>query len=686
MYFDQHSTTPQIANAKAEQTLFLEMIIHRIYGDCISLRPVMLNALLVLVNDDFRTRSAIRDMNYLQAVERYCEMTSGDVVPTSLPELLCVLGKSSEDELDRICQSTIPSFLLESMLVMKNTTVITEIGHCLLLMTSTLPSSSTFLAHHKPKFLAFIDHCASTLPMDRFSSIEYKLDSSPHLPILSQLCFSPHPQISKLPLNVLFRSSVVYETRDFLQKLKIPSVSTEWLSKSIPFVEQLCGMLTEHVSQMRSLFTESTPDDPTISSLSAKLPDESPHLFRNAVLEMLCEGFSLTENLLAGSNRVFEEILLTCDFAPLLKATIIACLDLLDLTNTEPNCGPPGQTDLLVKLIDCSWKSTTCCLMGSCSTLNRLVGNTFSDPSDLCSLLERTCRHSLPTCPTHLKMIDIICSRLPHSFPRLLEEDLVHRVINASKPTTIPTTHKQFHMNLIKALEELIKRHKFIKNREDEWRRVRQLQFQRVLKPAQQYLLFILQREEFTLNVPAYHKPDRIRSDNLLFQTLQLERDLFTIGEIVETGREEWEVGWLVEMTAEKELGDTIGNLCTSPVKSDGFRSSNGPLRLAYSASSVPLMKSWSVRGFESVLISKTRGEHVPTLCEVSIFFGLSTPPTHILFLSLLATLEPSSPPQTALLPSPLPLPHPTLPSLMSGLDASVQPSIQQEETSMDCC
>ncbi|KAK2944405.1 hypothetical protein BLNAU_20660 [Blattamonas nauphoetae] len=519
------------------------MIIRRICGDCISLRPVMLNALLILVKDDDWTRSAIRDMNYLQAVERYCEMTSGDAVPSSLPELLCVLGKSSEDELDRICQSSIPSFLLQSILVTKNTTVITEIGYCLLLLISTLRSSSLFLAHHKPKFLAFINHCLNPMFSLLYSSI------------LPQLCFSPHPQISTLPLNVLFRSSDVYETREFLQKLKVPSVSTESCSKPVPFAKRLCGMLAEHVSQMKSLFTESTSDDPTISSLSPTLPEDSPLLFRNAVLEMLCEGFSLIEKLLVGSDHICEEIFLDFGLAPLLKSTIVTCLDLLDLTKSEPNCVPPDQTELLVKVIDCSWKSTI--RIDECSylTFDRVFENTVSNASVLCSLLERTCRHSLPTCHTHLRMVDIFCSRLPHRNHLLLKEDLIHRVINASQPTTVPTTHKRFHITLIKTLEELIKRPPFIMTPEEKWRRFRQLQFQHALKPAQQYLQFIVQREEFNFTVPAYLRLDVIRSDTLMMHTIQLERDLFTDGEIVETGREEWEVGWLVEMTNEKELG-----------------------------------------------------------------------------------------------------------------------------------
>ncbi|KAK2946744.1 hypothetical protein BLNAU_18340 [Blattamonas nauphoetae] len=550
MSFDNHSTTPQVDNAKAEQALFLEMIVSRICGDCISLRPVMLNALLVLVNDDFQTRSAIRGMKYLQAVERYCEMTSGDAVPSSLPELLCVLGRSSEDELDRICQSSIPSFLLEWMIIPNNNTLITEIGNCLLLMTSSLRSSSIFLAHHKPKFLAFINHCLNPMFSLLYSSL------------LPQLCLSPHPQISKLPLKVLSRQAgIAYQIHAFLQTLEIPSVSTESWSKPDTFVGRLCGMLTEHVSQIRSLFTESTPNDPTISSLSTTLPEDSPLLFRNAVLEMLCEGFSLIWNLLVGSNHIVEESLITCDFAPLLKATIVTCLDLLDLTKSGLNCVPPDHTDLLVKIIDSSWKSTTRCLMGGNSTLSQLVGNTFSDATELCSLLERTSRHSPPTCPAHLGMIAILRSKLPFLVPRTVEEKLVIRVINASNPTTVPPTHGWFHTYLINSVEQLMRRQRHAKLHKEEWNRTRMSQFQHVLKPAQQYLLFILQREEFIPNDSSSDKDLPTQIANLLMHTILLERDLFEYGEIVETGREEWEVGWLVETSSQRSLAQRLKSI-----------------------------------------------------------------------------------------------------------------------------
>ncbi|KAK2958982.1 hypothetical protein BLNAU_5998 [Blattamonas nauphoetae] len=61
-----------------------------------------------------------------------------------------------------------------------------------------------------------------------------------------------------------------------------------------------------------------------------------------------------------------------------------------------------------------------------------------------------------------------------------------------------------------------------------------------------------------------------------------------------------------------------------------------------------------------------------------------STPPTLVLVLSLLPTLEPSSLPQTTLLPFPLPHPPPIPLSNLSSLPPSVPPPIQQEEMSKD--
>ncbi|KAK2954088.1 hypothetical protein BLNAU_10905 [Blattamonas nauphoetae] len=125
----------------------------------------------------------------------------------------------------------------------------------------------------------------------------------------------------------------------------------------------------------------------------------------------------------------------------------------------------------------------------------------------------------------------------------------------------VPTSNGDLHQNLIWSFVNLIWKNEDITEDEEEQKRIRKLQFERVLKPAKQYLQFILQGEEF--NPPSFSRdkdmPDRITY--LFTQTLLLERDLFEDGEIVETGREEWEVGWLVEMTNEDDLGEILGRI-----------------------------------------------------------------------------------------------------------------------------
>ncbi|KAK2959476.1 hypothetical protein BLNAU_5525 [Blattamonas nauphoetae] len=216
-----------------------------------------------------------RQLDYIKPLELYCEKTQPCDVPTTLPKLLIVIGKTSEGERVRICESTIPSFILECLATISSQNILTEIGDCLFLWTSTLRSSSAFLANHKTHFLAFIDHWK-------------KSESSiPHLTILAQLCFSPHLEMSKLTLKALSqRCETNSGTRSLLRKLSMPSYSTDNSSELVPFARRLSSALSKHVTKMKSLFTESSPMDVTISALSATLPEESPLLAGNTVLEI----------------------------------------------------------------------------------------------------------------------------------------------------------------------------------------------------------------------------------------------------------------------------------------------------------------------------------------------------------------------------------------------------------------
>ncbi|KAK2942444.1 hypothetical protein BLNAU_22634 [Blattamonas nauphoetae] len=253
-----------------------------------------------------------------------------------------------------------------------------------------------------------------------------------------------------MALKALFTSFISdSETHTFLRTLKVHSGSTDSSSELVPFAGRLCGRLAEHVSQMKSLFTESSPSDGTISAISATLPVESPLLTGTTVFEVLCDGFSILSLLLIETDATYEDILIKCDFVPLLKSTIVACLDLLDQPKSESNCQPVIRTDLLIKTLDYSWNCSAHSLTDSHKSLHPVVESTFSDVPQLCSLLERTCCFSSPTHFCHLRMIISLTCNLRHFVPLVLEENLVERVMDASKPMTVSTKHGPFHLRLI---------------------------------------------------------------------------------------------------------------------------------------------------------------------------------------------------------------------------------------------
>ncbi|KAK2947083.1 hypothetical protein BLNAU_18006 [Blattamonas nauphoetae] len=453
------------------------------------------------------------------------------------------IRKSSEGECVRICESSIPSFLLDWMISISDDDMNTELGNCLVTLTSTPRSYSIFLAHHKTQFLAFLDHSESpeSVNLQRM--------------IIAQLCFSPHLEMSKVALKGLLTfNNSVSRTCSFLQTLSVPSDSTDSSSELVPFAGRLCGRLAEHVSEMKSLFAESSPSDGTISALSATLPAESPILTGNTVLDVLFEGFTLLDILVANSHPFERITLIEDDFVPLLNSTIIVCLDLLEQLKTESVCPPTRQIALLTKVLNDSWNCAASCLDDFRTSLHPVVESAFSDVPQLCSLLERTCYHSSPTRNSHLEMIIFSAANLPHLIPRLLEENLIERMFVTTRPMAVPTTHCDFHVRHILVILNMIRNPKVITEDNEARKRIRKLQFEHALKPAKQYLQFILQREEFLQKDDSSDNELTREIGLLLTRMLVLERDLLENGEIAETGREVWEVGWLVETTIEDDL------------------------------------------------------------------------------------------------------------------------------------
>ncbi|KAK2963070.1 hypothetical protein BLNAU_2093 [Blattamonas nauphoetae] len=510
MLGDNSPSSPQPDNANAQQKNYLETILRQTAGDCRTLRPMMLKDLHVLVTESDWALSTIHDVEYIKPLEEYCEKAQPCDVPLALPKLLTLIGKSSECECLRICESSFPSFFLEWII--------------------SLPDEAMIK-----------------------NSVKAHL---PHLKDLSQLCFTPHPEVSKLTLKALCtRSRSDSEIRAFLKSDGVSSVLTNGSSEVVPFAKQLCGRMVEHISQMKSLSEESSPSDQTISPLSATLPDKSPLFSGNAMLAVLCEELSLIDSLFGFKANTTQFIPLNSDVVTLLKSIIIVCLDQLDQQKTASNCPRSDRTVLLVTILDSSWNCVLNHLYRSLPSDHRDDKSAFSDDPSLCFLLERTYNRPSPTHSSRLGMIIHLAIYLPNLIPLMLKENLIQRVIDTSKLTTVPTTHRTFHLDLIQSVATLIGTPNRFSFPETERKPLQQLQFERALKPAKQYLKFILQRDEFFSKDDSrpYNVPTIV--SELLKATLLLERELFENGMIVETGREEWEVGWLVEMTRENSLG-----------------------------------------------------------------------------------------------------------------------------------
>ncbi|KAK2943684.1 hypothetical protein BLNAU_21387 [Blattamonas nauphoetae] len=390
------------------------------------------------------------------------------------------------------------------------------------MMTSTLRSSQTFLARHKSELLAFIDHSKS------------KQSSIPHLTILAQLCLFPHLEVSIMALQSLStRSCADVPTRTFLRTLELPSASTD----------------------------KSSPSNTTISALPASPHEESLLLSVNAIVERLCDELTLFSSLLPYPRIPITDIMIDSNFYHHLTSTIITCLDMIEPQKNELNRPPPDMTDLLVRLLDRSWN----CIFSSItySDLSRcpIIVSTFSGVKQLCSLLVRTCHLSSPTHHSHLLLIPRFARLVPRLAPSMLEENLVRNVIDASNPIKVPTTNSSFHVYLMRAIRALMCNPSTFTKDKEERKRIRLLQFERVLTPAKHYLQFIFQQEEFIPNLCQTNYYEKQTILPLISQTLTLERELFEDGELVETGREEWEVGWLVEKTDEHNLGERLNEL-----------------------------------------------------------------------------------------------------------------------------
>ncbi|KAK2954299.1 hypothetical protein BLNAU_10798 [Blattamonas nauphoetae] len=147
----------------------------------------------------------------------------------------------------------------------------------------------------------------------------------------------------------------------FLRKLKVPLPSTASSSKLVPFAGRLCSSLAAQVSLIKSLFTEPSSARPAASAQSATLPEESPLLTENTILAIIFQEFSLLDSMLTDLDITFQNILTNCEYVPLLKSTIVTCLDLLQRLKCESNSPSADGSAALIEILDWSWDGAASC-------------------------------------------------------------------------------------------------------------------------------------------------------------------------------------------------------------------------------------------------------------------------------------------------------------------------------------
>ncbi|KAK2960246.1 hypothetical protein BLNAU_4799 [Blattamonas nauphoetae] len=406
----------------------------------------------------------------------------------------------------------------------------------------------------------------------------------------------------------------------FLRKLKVPSASTASSSELVPFAGRLCAALSADVSEITSLFTDPSSARPTFSAQSPGLPKKSLNHTENTIIPIIVEEFSLIGTMLSNSDITFQNILIDSEYVPLLKSTIVICLDLLRQLKCESNCLSSDRTDLLITVLDLSWSGAASIAYHGWNSFHPVIESVFSDIPQLCSLLERSCRHSSPN-SHHLRMIVNLTSTFAILIPHMLDENLIQRVINTSKPMVVPTTNGEFHVRFVWTIHNLLLNPPVSPEDNEMVKRIRKMQFERVLKPTNQYLQFILQREEFIANgtQPGPALPKLITS--LLIQTLILEHELLEDGEIVETGREEWEVGWLVEKTDEENLEPRLKKIREDDkwMRSDEKGSWKKRVERQREAGHEDAMEGWLMR-----LDEETQSEIVDYLESVTVEGGMN--------------------------------------------------------------
>ncbi|KAK2963813.1 hypothetical protein BLNAU_1382 [Blattamonas nauphoetae] len=459
------------------------------------------------------------------------------VLQLSLPKLLLRFGMSSEDDNVRICESSIPSSLLVRFVPTRNEHVRTAIGKCLRLMMSTPRSSSAFLSRHEASFRATLEE------------IEDSGLSQLFLESLAAIMFSPDTTVLTLVCQSLDRHARRREiAASFLAGHTLLFTLAGPPDNPVMFTERLIETLSDHLSRLHSLLADSTTQ-PNM------LVDESTIDQIRHISAFLASGLSLLDYLGKEYQPSMIEVLITQRFFSLVKSAITTCLDLPSHVANIPANQKEGLRATINSVLTMSWKIITRSLDTSMKVLHPAVESAFADGSDMFSLIECTSQQLNTNLLTSLLSHTNKGPSSSHAVFVFLKENMIERVLTRVQPTTVPLANRAFHDHLLSLISDMTRgtTPQYLTTEERPFEPL--LQFNRVVVPAKRYLLFVFQRAEY-LSAPSDVFVNQLSL--ILKHVMRLEKELHKEGKDVETGREEWEVGWLVEMTNKKTLGERL--------------------------------------------------------------------------------------------------------------------------------
>ncbi|KAK2948677.1 hypothetical protein BLNAU_16418 [Blattamonas nauphoetae] len=642
-------------------TSLAKILINLACDEAPSLKISLMDVLFVVASETEHGLDFVLQHAPVLFLAQLCEQMPLSSCPLSLPKLLLLIGMSSEDRNLRICESSLPSSLLMQFVTSRNVLVRLSIGKFLQMMTSTASSSSVFLSRHEAAFRATLEE------------IEKSHLSPFFLESLTAIMFSPNDTIMRLVCQSLSRHANNQEAASMLAYHRLIFSPSDPAVKTVTFIERLRGALTDHLEQLKSLFTsasiqhqslekstfttigniwefvvselhfldhasnlkhlakseitqmmvsiinvgldliKSSPiPTPTTSPLEESSivsihdlwsfvnnrisfcnnlhllrDDHSVELFVSAIdavlhktnelvhttatlssaavtslhhtLEIVSSGMKILFERIQTLSFYFDKDLITLKVFPLVKTAITTCLELPSHLTHVPTDQKDALNATINSVLTMSWKIITYSLNQRVKSFNPAIESLFAEGPDLFTLVEQIIRFcdariiSLRT--THLLMDLLSLTNKKPSETRaifiFLNENMIERVLERVRPTTVPLADRDFHSRILSLIWNMTRGTypDFWKNEEYPFEPL--LQFNRVVVPSQRYLLFVFQRDDY---LAAPNSPFVGQINRILEHIMRLAIELSKEGKDVETGRELWEVGWLVESTNETIL------------------------------------------------------------------------------------------------------------------------------------